>query len=71
MERAKNDKPLHKDNRLSLSRRKGWKGFVWGYKDWVKACEEGRWDEVDWNEDPKKSGAKEVETNGMTTVYRF
>ena len=72
MERAKNGKPLHKDQRLSLYKRKGWKGFVWGYKDWIKATEEdGRWDAVEWNEDPEKAGAKEVETNGIVTVYRF
>ena len=71
MERPKNGKPLHKDQRLSLYKRKGWKGFVWGYKDWVKACDAGVWDNVKWNDDPEKSGAKKVETNGIVTVYKF
>jgi hypothetical protein len=72
MERTKNSKPLHKDQRLSLYKRKGWKGFVWGYKDWVKACEEeGRWDAVAWGKDGEKSGAKEIEKEGNLTVYRY
>jgi hypothetical protein len=71
MERAKNGKPLHKDQRLSLYKRKGWKGFVWGYKDWVKACEAGAWDNVAWGKDGEYSGAKEIETEGAVTVYRY
>ena len=71
MERPKNAKPLHKDNRLALSRRKGWKGFVWGYNQWVSACEAGRWDAVNWGKKGNKSGAKSIETVGTRTTYRY
>jgi len=58
--------------RPHLRNRKGWKGFVWGYKDWIKATEdEGRWDLVSWGENGKKSGAKSVEKVGNKTVYRW
>jgi hypothetical protein len=70
--RTKNGKPLHKENRLSLYKRKGWKGFVHGYQDWIRATEdEGRWDAVEWGEDGDKSGAKEIEREGALTIYRY
>lgn len=58
--------------RATLRRRKGWKGFVWGYKDWVKAVDtEGRWDLVDWGEDGEKSGARSIERTGNKLVYKY
>lgn len=55
--------------RGGLRRRKGWKGFVWGYKDWVRAAEEeGRWDAINWSGD---SGAKEIIKDGNKTIYKY
>ena len=57
-----------------LRRRKGWKGFVWGYKDWIKAAEEeGRWDAVNWGKDGSKAGAKEIEHDAFhnRTIYKY
>lgn len=56
--------------RNPMYRRKGWKGFVWGYKDWIKATEEeGRWDAINWN--TKKCGAKEIIKDGNRTIYKY
>lgn len=58
--------------KATLRRRKGWKGFVWGYADWLRATEdEGRWDIVDWGKDGEESGAKSVEKVGNKTVYKY
>ena len=58
--------------RASLRNRKGWKGFVWGYHDWIKATEdEGRWDNIEWGKDGRQSGAKSVKTVGHKTVYVY
>ena len=58
-----------------LRRRKGWKGFVWGYKDWIKAAEEeGRWDAVSWGKNGDKSGAKSMERDDKhpnKIIYRY
>ena len=55
-----------------LRNRKGWKGFVWGYKDWIRATEdEGRWDAVSWGEDGKKSGAKSIRKEDNKIVYVY
>jgi hypothetical protein len=61
----RNQKPL-------LRGRKGWKGFVHGYGDWLKATEdEGRWDAVDWGKDGEKSGAKEIVKEGNKIIYKY
>jgi hypothetical protein len=60
-----------RNKKALMRRRKGWIGFVHGYSDWVKACERGVWDNVKWNKDPKKSGAKEVRKEGNKTIYKF
>jgi hypothetical protein len=58
-----------KENKLSLAKRKGWIGFVWGYKDWVKSViETGRWEEINWS---GEHGAKEVVKSGNKTIYKF
>jgi len=40
------------DNKRSWSMRKGWYGFVHGYKDWLKNAPE--WKEIDWNGGTKR-----------------
>lgn len=61
-----------RSQRPVLRNRKGWKGFVWGYKDWVKATtDEGRWDLVNWGENGKRSGAKSVRREGTKTIYQY
>ena len=67
------DELKHQKNnqRPMLRGRKGWKGFVWGYPKWVKACEEGRWDAVEWGKDGDKSGAKSIEKVGNKTIYKY
>ena len=50
---------------VSLSKQKGWIGFV---RDYRKYIETSSYDDIKWD---KKSKAKEVETNGNTTIYRF
>lgn len=61
-----------RSQRPTLRNRKGWKGFVWGYHDWVKATtDEGRWDLVSWGKSGEKSGAKSVEKIGNKTVYKY
>jgi hypothetical protein len=57
--------------RGGLRRQKGWKGFVHGY---AKRCQvfDKIWDTINWNKDPKKSGAKSVESDGKgKTIYTF
>ena len=45
---------------------------MWGYKDWVRATsEEGRWDNIEWGEDGKLSGAQAVEKCGNKLVYKY
>lgn len=51
-----------------LRRRKGWPGFVHGYKDWLAS---DGYEQVNWNKDPKDSGAKEVEKTDFKTIYKF
>lgn len=53
------------NNNLRLSRMKGWKGWVESYKE---VTTNGNWEKIKWD---KKSKAKEVDTNGSTTIYRF
>lgn len=68
----KDEQAQKSSQRPTLRRRKGWKGFVWGYPDWVRATtDEGRWDNIDWGKDGKKSGAKAVEKDGNKTTYRY
>jgi hypothetical protein len=63
--------PQKRATRPLLRNRKGWKGFVWGYKDWLKATiDEGRWDMIRWGK-PEESGAKEIVKEGNKTVYKF
>jgi hypothetical protein len=57
----RNQKPL-------LRRRKGWPGFVHGYNDWLAS---DGYENVKWNKDPKKSGAKTVTKDGNKTIYKF
>ena len=58
--------------RPKLRNRKGWKGFVWGYKDWVRATtDEGRWDAIEWGEDGEKSGSKSVSRSGNKIIYTY
>ena len=57
-----------------LRRRKGWKGFVWGYKDWIKAAEgEVRWDAISWGKDGDKSGASAIAKDDFhnKTIYHY
>lgn len=45
---------MAKENRPTLRNRKGWKGFVWTYPDWVKkVIDSGLWDEIDWTNGAK------------------
>jgi hypothetical protein len=39
-----------KDNKLGISKRKGWYGFVHGYKDYLKNVD---WGSIDWTSDKK------------------
>lgn len=73
MTEANDNRAQKNSQRLKLYKRKGWKGFVHGYKDWIKATEdEGRWDEVNWGENGDKSGAKAIESDGLgKTVYHY
>lgn len=65
-------RPQKNSQRATLRKRKGWYGFVHGYKDWLKAVEEGgRWDLVDWGKDGIKSGAKKVEKHGNKIIYYY
>lgn len=52
---------MAKENRATLRRRKGWKGFVWTYPDWQKkVVEGGLWDSMDWtNGEKPKSETKD------------
>lgn len=54
------------NHNLSLSKRKGWIGFVRSYKDVI---ENGNWEKVDWGKGTKKP--KKVEKDGNRTVYHF
>jgi len=66
------EKQQKQSQRPILRNRKGWKGFVWGYKDWIHATEdEGRWDTVKWGQDGKLSGAKKVERVGTKLIYKY
>lgn len=56
--------------RGSLRKQKGWYGFVHGYKERIKVFDEV-WDDIDWEKDPKKSGAKSVKSDGSKTIYTF
>ena len=61
-----------RNQRPLLRRRKGWKGFVHGYNQWLKATEdEGRWDAVNWGKDGEKSGAKEIIREGNKITYKY
>lgn len=52
-----------------MRRRKGWIGFVQGYSAWVKACDNGAWDNIKWG---GKTGVKEVTKDVMgKTTYKF
>ena len=45
------------ENKPLMRNRKGWKGYVWTYKDWQeKVVLGGLWDQMDWNngEKPKE-----------------
>lgn len=45
---------MAKENKAVLRRRKGWKGFVWGYPEWQKkVVETGLWDNMDWTNGKK------------------
>jgi hypothetical protein len=59
---------MAKENRPVLTDRKGWKGFVWGYRDFL---EKNHWDDVEWNRNPEDSGAKEIHRRGNKIVYKF
>lgn len=40
---------MAKENKPTMRRRKGWKGFVWGYPEWQrKVVDTGLWEEIDW-----------------------
>ena len=57
--------------RGTLRRQKGWKGFVHGYKTRREIFDKV-WHTIDWHNDPKKCGAKKVESNGKgKIVYTF
>lgn len=48
---------MAKENRPLMRNRKGWKGYVWTYKDWQeKVVLGGLWDQMDWTngEKPKE-----------------
>ena len=67
-----NEKQQKNSQRPILRNRKGWKGFVWGYKDWLKATEdEGRWDAIEWGKGGKVSGAKKIEKVGEKRIYTY
>ena len=53
-----------------MRRQKGWPGFVHNYKNMIKIFDEV-WEDIDWNKDPEKSGAKEVEKTDFKTIYKF
>jgi hypothetical protein len=60
-----------RNKRAGLRRQKGWYGFVHGYKDRIKVFDE-IWDDISWNDDPSKSGATSVESDGKgKTIYKF
>jgi hypothetical protein len=52
---------MAKENKATLRRRKGWKGFVWTYPEWQKkVVEGGLWDAIDWTTGAKpKSETKD------------
>jgi hypothetical protein len=50
------------DNKGGLRRQKGWKGFVHGYKDFLKNAPE--WDEIDWNGGTKRPETEERDKMG-------
>ena len=57
--------------RGTLRRQKGWIGFVHGYKERSRVFDK-IWGKIKWNKDPKKSGAKSVETDGKgKIIYKF
>jgi hypothetical protein len=58
----------NKDKRPLMRNRKGWIGFVHGYKDWLKS---DGYEGVKWNEDPENSGAKEVVREKGKIIYKF
>jgi hypothetical protein len=52
-----------------MRRRKGWIGFVQNYPDWVKACDEGAWDNIKWG---TVKGVKDVNKDAMGKItYKF
>lgn len=56
--------------RATLRRRKGWKGFVWGYKDFIAVADK-IWHKINWGENGELSGAKSIETKGNKTIYKY
>jgi hypothetical protein len=60
-----------RSQRGTLRRQKGWPGFVHGYSKRRKVFDKV-WHTINWNKDPKKSGAKSVESDGKgKTIYTF
>jgi hypothetical protein len=53
-----------------MRNQKGWIGFVHGYAKRVKVFDKV-WHKIRWNDDPDKSGAKEVIKEGNKTIYKF
>ena len=53
------------DKANGLSKRKGWYGFVHGYKDFLKNAPE--WDEIKWDE---KSKCKEETRDTMGKIIQ-
>lgn len=71
MTRIADEKAQKNSQRGALRRQKGWKGFVWGYPERRKVFDK-IWPTIDWNKNPKQSGAKRVESDGNgKTVYTF
>ena len=58
------------ENKPKLRNRKGWKGFVWGYNDFIKVADK-IWHKINWGKDGEFSGAKSIEKNDNKTLYRY
>jgi hypothetical protein len=53
-----------------MRNRKGWKGFVWGYKDFMKVADK-IWHTINWGENGEFSGAKSIVKQGNKTIYKY